>query len=249
MRVLLCTALAFGLMTTPVLPGPFDDLTATDRAALDTEIRRYLLENPEIMLEVIQLLEDQQAEAAAQAEVAALETYRDQIFDDGVSFIGGNPEGSITIVEFIDYQCGFCKRAHPEVAELLERDGDIRLVQKEFPILGPSSEAAARLATAVLLNDGPEVYEALSDKLMEHEGQLTQGIMLALARQVGADEQAAAAAANGAAVTEIITANRALGRALNISGTPTFIIENEFVRGYLPLEQMLEKVGEKRAEM
>ena len=95
---------------------------------------------------------------------------RDAIFDDGFSFVGGNPEGSVTIVEFLDYQCGFCRRAHPEVRELIAADGDIRWIVKEMPILGPGSELAARAAVATLIAEGPEAYAALHDRLMRLEG-------------------------------------------------------------------------------
>jgi len=229
--------------------GPFDDLTDADRAVLGDEIRDYLLENPEVFLEIVSILEQRQEEAAASADIAALETNRARIFNDGYSFVAGNPEGDITIVEFIDYQCGYCKRAHPEVASLLSEDGNIRLVQKEFPILGPASEAAARAALAVLENEGGEVYSAFSDRLMSHEGPLNDGIIVAFARESGADTDKMIATATSEAVSQRILQNRALGQALGISGTPTFIVMDEFVRGYLPLAQMREMVEGKRAEM
>lgn len=245
----LATLALFCGLAFPLAAGPFDDLSHSERADFRAEVRAYLLENPEVLMEAIAILEARQAEATAIAEVAALEQYHTEIFDDGVSFIAGNPDGDITIVEFLDYQCSFCKRAHPEIAELLAIDGNIRLVQKEYPVLGPMSEAAARAAQAVLLNDGADAYAAFSDRLMTYDGPLNDGLIIALARDSGIDTEAMIATARGEKVSGIIRANRILGQALEITGTPTFIIMDEFVRGYMPLPQLQELVAGKRAEM
>ncbi|WP_232823144.1 DsbA family protein [Oceanibium sediminis] len=242
-------AFAACLATSPVSAGPFDDLSDADRAALGDEIRGYLLENPEVLMEVVAALEARQMEAAEMAEAQSLDQLQSEIFEDESSYVGGNPDGDVTIVEFLDYQCGYCKRAHPEVAELLAGDNDIRIIIKEFPILGPASEQASRAAIAVLLNDGPEAYRALSDAMMEHQGQLTPEVITALAEGAGADIDAMQTRAGSDEVSAIIARNRALGQQLQISGTPTFIIGDEFVRGYLPLEQMQEKVEAQRADM
>ena len=134
--------------------SPFSD---GDKAALHAEIRAYLLANPEILMEMIQLLEAQEAgrdrRRATRALVAANAA---AIFDDGFSWVGGNPDGKFTLVEFLDYQCGYCRARSPDLSELVTSDGDIRLIVKEMPILGPGSELAARAAIATLITDGPE---------------------------------------------------------------------------------------------
>ena len=113
-------------------------------------------------------------------------THADAIFDDGFSFVGGNPEGGVTVVEFLDYQCGFCRRAHPDVAELIASDGDIRWIVKELPILGPGSELAARAAVATLIAEGPERYAALNDRLMRLEGQVDDASLDGALTETGA---------------------------------------------------------------
>jgi len=248
MRLLFPLLLLLG-MGSAAAAGPFDDLTDEDRVQLGREIRSYLLENPEVLVEVISELESRQAEAQAQQSAQALDAHRDAIFDDGHSFVGGNPEGDITIVEFMDYQCGYCKRAHPEVTELLARDGNIRFIQKEFPILGPASEIAARAAVAVLLEQDADLYKAFSDGLMEHDGPLNEKVVEGLARKAGVDVEAMNALAQDDRVTRILQANRELGAALQISGTPTFVIGEELVRGYLPMAQLQDVVDAQRDNM
>lgn len=248
MKFLAPLLLALGLATTAAA-GPFDDLSDADRGALRDEIRSYLLENPEVLMEAISVLEDRQAEAKTQAEQQAVAANHDEIFSDGVSHVKGNPDGDVTIVEFFDYQCTYCKRAHPEVTELLESDGKIRLIQKEFPILGPMSETAARNAIAVLLNDGGDVYQDFSDSVMAHDGPLNQAVLDKYAREAGADLDAMHARAGSDEVTAVIARNRALGHALQISGTPTFVFGDHMVRGYVPLSDMRDMVDDLRAEM
>ncbi len=248
MKLLFPLLLVLG-MGSAAAAGPFDDLTDEDRTQLGREIRSYLLENPEVLVEVISELESRQAEAQAQQSAQALDAHRDAIFDDGHSFVGGNPEGDITIVEFMDYQCGYCKRAHPEVTELLARDGNIRFIQKEFPILGPASEVAARAAVAVLLEQDADLYKAFSDRLMEHDGPLNAKVVEGLAQKAGVDVEAMNAMSQDDRVTRILQANRELGAALQISGTPTFVVGDEVVRGYLPMAQMQDVVDAQRDKM
>ena len=108
---------AFFLLLTAVTASAFDieAMTETEQDAFRAEIREYLLENPEVLMEAIGVLEQRQAQAAAEEEQRMLDQYRAEVFEDGYSWIGGNPEGDVTIVEFLDYRCSFCKRAHPAV--------------------------------------------------------------------------------------------------------------------------------------
>lgn len=227
-------AFALTLLAGAASAGPFDALTETDRAKLGDEIRQYLLENPEVMLEVMAALEaEREAEEAARTS-EALAALEEQIFNDGISHVSGNPEGDVTIVEFFDYQCSFCKRAHPEVAALLAADGNIRYIQKEFPILGPASLSASRAAVAVLLDQDADVYEDFSDRLMSHNGPLNDAVILMHARDAGVDVEAMQARQNDDDITSLLAENRRVAEALAITGTPTFIVGDEVVRGYLP---------------
>ena len=226
-----------------------ESMTEMERDIFRAEIRDYLLENPEVLMEAIAVLEEKRAAEAAAQEGVLLEQYRSAIFDDGYSWIGGNPDGDVTIVEFLDYRCGFCKRAHPEVQTLLSDDGNIRFIVKEFPILGAESELASRYAIATKLTEGDEVYAAVHDALMEWNGAVNEGALGRIARDVGiSDHDAVLAEMNSDEVSKIIASNRALGQALQIQGTPSFIMGDTFVRGYVDLNEMQSIVDSIRAE-
>ena len=228
----------------PLQSSPF---TPAEREALHAEMRSYLLEHPEILQEMIQLLEQKQQVATAENDRTLVATHADEIFSDGFSWVGGNPEGSTTIVEFLDYQCGFCKRAQPDVVELLRSDGDIRLIVKEMPILGPGSELAARAAVATLISQGPEKYAALHEALMALQGGITDVSLDASIEGVGLDPAVIRTAMDDPEVERRLGATRALAEKLAISGTPTFVFDDRLVRGYLPLAQMQAVLAEARA--
>ncbi len=232
-------ACLFTLAAPAAMAFDIEDMSGAERDALRTEIREYLLENPEVLMEAIAVLEDRREAEAMEREGKLLITYRDEIFEDGHSWIGGNPEGDVTIVEFLDYRCGYCKRAHPEVQTLLSADRNIRIIVKEFPILGPESELAARFAIAAKRLEGDDVYAALHDELMEWSGPINEGALGRIGRSAGiSDIDAVRAEMDTDAVTEVIVANRTLGQALQIQGTPSFIMGDNFVRGYVDLQQM-----------
>lgn len=228
----------------PLQSSPF---TPAEREALHAEMRSYLLEHPEILQEMIQLLEQKQQVATAENDRTLVATHADEIFSDGFSWVGGNPEGSTTIVEFLDYQCGFCKRAQPDVVELLRSDGDIRLIVKEMPILGPGSELAARAAVATLISQGPEKYAALHEALMALQGGITDVSLDATIEGVGLDPAVIRTAMDDPEVERRLGATRALAEKLAISGTPTFVFDDRLVRGYLPLAQMQAVLADARA--
>jgi protein-disulfide isomerase len=247
--LLLASALALALPAAaqeaaPLQSSPFSD---AERTALHAEIRAYLLANPELLMEMMQLLEAQQQAEQARADQDLVAANAPELFDDGFSYVAGNPEGSITVVEFLDYQCGFCRRAQPEVRELLASDGDIRLIVKEMPILGPGSELAARAAVATLIAEGPEAYAELHERLMTIPGQITDQSLDAALTELGLDPAAIRAAMQDPEVDRRLAATRGLAEKLAIAGTPTFVFENRMVRGYLPLEQMRGLVSELRA--
>lgn len=236
-------AAAMATVALPVLAAPaaaFDmgDMTVEERAEFRAEVRAYLLENPEVLMEAIGVLQEREAAAQAASEAELLVALEDDIYADGHSWIGGNPEGDVTLVEFLDYRCGYCKRAHPEVTALVERDGNIRRIVKEYPILGEQSVLAARFALSVRAQAGDAAYKAAHDALMSFRGEITPESLRRIADDLVLDPDAVIAGMEDEAITRALTANRALGEALRINGTPTFILDGQFVRGYLPAEAM-----------
>jgi protein-disulfide isomerase len=251
-------ALCFSLALTMAHPAlAFDPaaMTEAERAAFRAEIRAYLIENPEVLVEAINELDARKAAAQAANDIDMVARNAQAIFDDGRSWIGGNVGGDVTLVEFVDYRCGYCKRAHAEVADLVQSDGAIRYVLKEFPILGEDSVLASRFAIAVRSVGGADVYWQMHDNLMNFRGDITQPALDRVALDLGLDPQVVRMAMDDPAVMAEIAANHELASALEISGTPTFVLQmaggtqpETMLRGYLPQDQMQAVVAEIRSQ-
>lgn len=242
---------ALGLALTIALPAGAEgltDMTEAERAAFNAAVRTYLLENPEVIVEAINVLESRQAQAEAASDAEMIAANAALIFEDGQSWVGGNPDGDITVVEFMDYRCTYCRKAYAEVEELIASDGNIRFIVKEFPILGDDSTASSRFAVAVLQLHGPEAYKAAHDALIGLRGSPDAATLERLAGDLGLDAQAVIARMESDEVTAVIAANHALAQTLAISGTPTFVIGGTMLRGYVPLDGMRQIVAEARAE-
>lgn len=230
----------------PAAALDLSEMTEEQRALFREEVRAYLMDNPEVIMEAVAVLEAREAEAKAQADLTLVSDNAEAIFNDGYSWVGGNPDGDITLVEFLDYRCGFCKRAHGEVAKLLESDGNIRLIIKEFPILGEQSLLASRFAVATKQVAGDEAYKSVSDALMELPGDVNMRTLRRMADTFGLDGDAIEARMDTEEVTDEIRQTRALAQRLSITGTPTFVLQDELLRGYLPYDEMQIIVDDKR---
>lgn len=242
----LAAAALIGLAT-PALALDFKAMSEEEKAAFGAAVRAYLLENPEVLTEAIEVLNQRQAGTEAENDRALVTANADAIFKDGVSYVGGNPEGDITVVEFIDYRCGYCKKAHPDVKELIATDGNIRFIVKEFPILGEQSVLASQFAIAALQVAGPEAYEKINAGFYESfRGDMTPDTLAAFARDLGLDPAPILARMDAPEIAKIIADNHALAQRLKISGTPTFVMGGQMIRGYVPLATMQETVAGER---
>ncbi|MEM1101536.1 MAG: DsbA family protein [Pseudomonadota bacterium] len=221
-------------------------MTETEREAFRAEIRAYLLENPEVLMEAIEVLESREAVTQANTDAALVKANYDALVRDENSWVGGNPDGDITIIEFLDYRCGFCKRAFPEVEELVSSDGNIRLIVKEFPILGPQSVLASRFAIAAKMLEGDDAYKAVHDALIGFRGPISEATLATVAVDLGFEPAPVLAKMTAPEVDDVIADNRALAQAMQITGTPTFVIGGQMLRGFLPLEGMQALVAEER---
>jgi protein-disulfide isomerase len=223
-------------------------MTDAERQAFRAEVRAYLLENPEVLMEAIAVLEQRQAAAAVSADTTFVQANADALFNDGYSWVGGNPDGDLTIVEFMDYRCGYCRRAFEEVNALLNADGNIRFIVKEFPILGDQSVLSAQFAIAVKDLHGDEAYHGVHDALMTMASDVTPDTLARLAETFGLDVAPVFERMQSPEVAAIITRNRELGQRMQITGTPTFVFGGQMVRGYVPLDQMKLIVEQVRAD-
>jgi protein-disulfide isomerase len=224
-----------------------DKMTPAQEAAFGAAVRSYLLENPQVIMEAVAVLEEREQQQQAQADLSIVSDNADALFNDGYSWVGGNPDGDYTVVEFLDYRCGYCRKAHPEVSELIKSDGNIRLIVKEFPILGEASIIASRFAIATQIIGGNDAYKAVSDALMTLDGNPNEATLKRLAKTFGLDADAILAEMSSEEVTRRIAETRALAQRMQISGTPSFVFGDQMVRGYAPLPTMQNIVAQGRA--
>ncbi len=240
--------LGLSLITGPAQALDLNAMSDAEKAEFGAQVREYLLENPEVIIEAINILEERNAAVEAQADKELVAAHADDLFNDGYSWVGGNPDGDITLVEFMDYRCGYCRRAVPEVATLLAEDGNIRLVIKELPILGDASVVSSRFAIAAKQVAGDDAYKQVHDALLEFSGEPSEVTLRRISDGLGLDSDAIIAAMDSDEVTEEIAKTRDLAQKLRISGTPSFVLGTEMLRGYLPADQMLQIANGVRAE-
>ncbi|WP_240002302.1 DsbA family protein [Oleisolibacter albus] len=214
-----------------------------DRAAVEAIVRETLVKNPEIILEAIHALEAKDQAASDKAQADALADNRKALTDSPTSPVGGNPKGDVTLVEFFDYNCGYCKRTHPERVEAVKKDGKVRLVYKEFPILAPSSMEAAKAALAAQRQGK---YEAMHTALMTHQGKLDTDTIREIAKGVGLDVKKLEDDMGDPAIQKEIQANLDLGPKLGIRGTPGFIVGDTIVPGAIQADQFKQLFAQAR---
>lgn len=231
-------------------PGPNRPAAAQEaaapltREAVEAIIREYLLQNPELIMESVRALQQRQQTQERERVAGVLAARQAELQRDPDAPVAGNPRGDVTIVEFFDYRCGYCKSVAPTLRQLLEQDGNVRLVYKEFPILGPDSVVAARIALAAHRQGK---YEQVHTAFMAHKGSFDERTLLALAASVGADATRLAADMQDPAIQGQLQATDALAAALGITGTPGFLFGNQLVPGAIALDEMKKLVSAARA--
>lgn len=234
-RILRTAATAAVIVATTFLTVPFsataaEALSAEQRAAVQALIRETLVTNPEIIMEAIDALQVKE-EAARQAQAKqVLAHMRNDLERDPASPVMGNPDGDVTIVEFFDYRCGYCKRSMQDLQAVAEEDGNVRIVLHEFPILGPESVLASRASMAVWLNQADK-YTAYHTAMMMSRGNLNEAKVMQLALEVGIDVDAMKKDMGSKAIDAAFAKTAAMAESLNITGTPAFIVGDNVVPG------------------
>lgn len=217
-----------------------------DRNAVEAIVREYLLENPEIMLEVQTALETKQQEEQRSTQLATIKDQSAEIFNASYDGIVGNPNGSTTVVEFFDYNCGFCKRAMADMDEMVKADPDLRFVLKEFPILGPDSQKAHVVSMAFRALH-PEKYADFHRDLLNGPGRAGEESAMRVALELGADEAAIRQEMSNPEIQDAFVKTYELANALSITGTPSYVVGDEVVFGALGQAVLAEKVANYRA--
>lgn len=225
-----------------------NNLTNADRKLLQKEIRRYILENPDIIFEAADIVRKREAALEVQEDEELIQSNFNEIFYDNYSYVGGNPDGDITIVEFVDYKCGYCRKAAELVRELIAKDDNIRFVVKEFPILGEASLVSSKFAIAVKNIGGPEKYKVAHDILLALTAEPTEIYLRRIAKELELNPEELFEAMQSDLVAQEIDQTGELAQKLQISGTPTFILGDQFLRGFVPLEILSKAIHSERTK-
>ena len=218
---------------------------AVDPTLINQQISQFLKDHPEEVVNALNLAQSKQEELQKVAATQAMELQQDQIFNNPADPVVGNAKGDVTVVEFFDYRCPYCKRVSDSLLQLVKDDPKIKLVYKEFPILGPESVVAAKIALAAHRQGK---YEPVHAALMAHKGSFDQAALLDLAASAGADREKLAADMQDPAIQGLLRANEALAGALGISGTPGFLFGKQLVPGAISLDDMKKMVSSARAQ-
>ena len=215
----------------PAPLGPATEAPPSDD--FDRRVRDSILRNPEIILKALQLIERREQASANDDPKKLIAERRKEIFDDPASPVGGNPNGDVAAVEFFDYNCPYCRRVAPVLDEAEKTDSDLRFVYKEWPILGPNSTFAARAALAAVKQGK---YVAFHKAMMGTSGLVNESKVIEIAKTVGLDVARLRKDMDDPEIKAAIERNHALASALRITGTPSFVIGDQIVRGAVDFE-------------
>src|SRR5205823_5577842 len=222
-----------------------EEVTPEQRKAIEAIIHDYLMQNPDVLIDA---LREAEAKASSDADVKAAQVLRDrrhEVFDDPATPVGGNPQGDVTIVEFFDYRCPYCKQVNPAIQKLLDQDRKLRFVYKEFPVLGEQSDIAARAALAARLQGK---YEAFHNVMMSAKGQINEELVYRLAGSIGLDVDRLKRDMTDPAIDQALSANRSLAKALELRGTPGFVIGDHIIPGAIDLDALKTMVADARKQ-
>ena len=226
-------------------PSNTSAMSPAERKSIENIVRDLLMKNPEIIIEAIQSMRQREQRDREERAKANLAKFKNELLNDPDSPVGANVKGDVTIVEFFDYRCGYCKRVFPDIVKVLNTDKNIRYVFKEFPILGPESVTASKAALAAWNLDKTK-YMAFHKALMGSKGGLPEGRVLEIATAAGYDAKAMKAAMKDPKIDDMIAKNFELAKAFDINGTPAFIIGDEVIRGAVDLDALRSFISKAR---
>jgi protein-disulfide isomerase len=229
----------------PAPPAGADALDPAARRAIEEIVRDYIKAHPEAIEASLQQLEERRQEETKRRGREAVAAHQADLLHDPESPVHGNPTGDVTLVEFFDYRCRYCRAVAGFVTQLIKEDPQLRLVYKDFPILGEASVMASKAALASRVQGK---YAAFHEALMAVQGELTEATVMATAASVGLDTTKLQADMEAPAIMAVIERNRALGEMLGLTGTPAFVVGGELAPGAMDLAAMKELVSRARAK-
>lgn len=238
-------AILFITLSASVISGQAvaKNIDDTDTPAIEQIVKDYLMKNPEIIREALQELERRTAEEEQQRQKKLVSENRDLLVDPAYSFVAGNVNGDITVVEFFDYNCPYCRQAYKDLDKLLEEDKNVRVVLKEYPILGEASKQASLAALAARKQNK---YMEFHTALLSAKGRINDEQITTIAKQVGLDVDQLQKDMKSKEIEDILNKNIEVGLKLGINGTPTFIFNDEVIPQVLPYEAMKEFIAKLR---
>ena len=221
-------------------------IAGADKKAVEKLVRDYILSHPEIVVEALTVFQKREEQDAKQRQSQALVHLREALERAEGDPVLGNPDGDVTLVEFFDYQCGYCKSMTSRIEKLLDTDKNVRLVLKEFPILGPASVTAARASLAAERQD---LYKPFHLALMAMRGRLTDAAIFQTAREVGLNIEKLRQDMKHPAIGAMIERNKQIANALEVRGTPAFVAGNELMPGAVSTDRLMAAIATARKNM
>lgn len=242
-RLLAPALFALALCATPPAASA-QSFSDVQRGDIEKIVRNYLLAHPEVLEEVMAELSKRQAAAEAEKHEASVASNAKAIFDSPRGVTVGNKDGDVTFVEFFDYNCGYCKRAMTDMLELIKSDPKLKVVLKEFPVLGPASVEAAQVAVAVRMQDPTgKKYLDFHQKLLTGKGQADKARAMAAAKDAGADMAKLEKDLASPEIRATLEENFKLAEAMGMNGTPSYVIGKQVVIGAVGVDNLREKIG------
>ncbi len=240
---LLILAVSAQLALQPAAAADASALSAAQKEEIKKLVHDYIIDNPGIITEAMTALEAKNEKDKAEKRVSVSTSRRQELMNPSEGTILGNPKGDVTVVEFFDYNCGYCKGMFPSMVELLKEDPKMRLVMKEYPILGPSSLTASRAALAARKQGK---WQEFHMALMGYKGQLSDSVIMVIAQNVGLDTKKLQEDMKDPAISDILVKNHSLADALAVDGTPQLIVDGNFLPGAVPKEELVAAIAKAR---
>jgi protein-disulfide isomerase len=236
--------LVFAAVTLPPQVVSAADFTPDQRTQIETIVRDYLKNHPEMLIDAIQAADDKLKADAKDKSTQALAAHRQDVLNDPLSPVAGNPNGNVTLVEFFDYRCPYCKQVEPALEKLVSDDRQLRFVFKEFPVLGPDSETAARVALAARKQGK---YDAFHRAMMGTSGHIDEAVIYKVAASVGLDADRLKQDMKSPDIDKELKANLELGKQLDLDGTPSFIVGDTIIPGAIGADDLKQLVAAARS--